>query len=140
MVTNSPSQTDEVVRCLKTIRDAVDRLQQILEAPQEETMERYYRRRRELLTRIFAAGGLDQRGIFDLLDEHATPHQWIGQQVKAKFLEMVPWPGESDRYVATRKAVQEFDLQREAEALASISEQVLDSDWDAEEDMKYDHA
>ena len=140
MVSITNSNNDQIIGCLKTIRETVDRLQELLGAPGEDTAERFYRRRRELLTRIFATGGLSQNHLFRLLDEHSTPHQWIGQQGKAKFLEMVPWPGESDRYVATRKAVQEFDLQREAETLASMSEQVLDTDWDAEEDMKYDHA
>ena len=138
MVPNSPSQTDEVVRCLKTIRDAVDRLQQILEAPQEETMERYYRRRRELLTRIFAAGGVDQRGIIDLQDEHDTPHQWIGQQVKSGYLEKVPRPNGIEIYVATSKAVNDLELRAEAESLSTLSDEIFESDWQSEEDRAYD--
>jgi hypothetical protein len=134
------SRTDEIVRCLRSIREAVDKLQGLLDAPQEETLERYYRRRRDLLTRLFAAGGLDQPGLFRLLDEHDTPHQWIGQQVKAGYMEVMPWPGGSDRYVATRKAVQEFSLQEEAEAFATITTESLEADWDTEEDAKYDRA
>ena len=42
--------------------------------------------------------------------------------------------------MATRKAVQEFSLQEEAEAFASISGESLEADWDTEEDAKYDRA
>ena len=135
-----PNQSDQIVACLRTLRETVDRLQRVLGAPQEQTLERYYRRRRELLIRIFATGGLDQPGLFGLLDEHQTPHQWIGQQVKSGYLEKFPRPNDQDLYVATHKAVQEFALQEEASAFASMTEEVLEADWDTEEDAAYDRA
>jgi hypothetical protein len=134
----SNSQQDQVVAALRTIREAVDRLQDLLEAPIEDTMERFYRRRRELLTRIYASGGLDQAGLFQLLDEHETPHQWIGQQVKSGFLEKFPRPSGRDLYVATHKAVEDLRLQEEASAMMSLSEETFTTDWDSPEDAAYD--
>ena len=133
-----PNQSDQIVACLRTLRETVDRLQELLGAPAEETLERFYRRRRELLTRIFAAGGLDRTGLFRLLDENQTPHQWIGQQVKSGFLEKFPRPNSQDLYVATHKAVQELALQEEAQASATVTEETLSADWDTPEDAAYD--
>ena len=133
-----PNQSDQIVACLRTLRETVDRLQELLGAPAEETLERFYRRRRELLTRIFASGGLDRTGLFRLLDENQTPHQWIGQQVKSGYLEKFPRPNSQDLYVATHKAVQELALQEEAQASATVTEETLSSDWDTPEDAAYD--
>ena len=129
---------DQIVACLRTLRETVDRLQDLLGAPAEDTMERYYRRRRELLTRIYASGGLDQAGLFQLLDEHKTPHQWIGQQVKSGYLEKFPRPNGRDLYVATHKALEELHLQEEASAFVSLSEETFTTDWDSAEDAAYD--
>ena len=134
----APAQSDQIVAALRQIREAADRLQALLGAPDEDTLERFYRRRRELLTRIFAAGGLDQAGLFRLLDEHETPHQWIGQQVKSGYLEKFPRPNSQDLYVATHKAVQELALQEEAQAMSAFTEETLGADWDTEEDAAYD--
>ena len=133
-----PSQSDQVVACLRAIREAVDRLQELLGAPAEETLERFYRRRRELLTRIFATGGLDQTGLFRLLDENDTPHQWIGQQVKSGYLKKFPRSNSQDLYVATHKAVQELALQEEAETSTTVTEETMTADWDTPEDAAYD--
>ena len=138
MVTIPSSQSDEIVRCLRTLRETVDRLQELLGAPEEETLERFYRRRRELLTRIFAAGGLNQKALFGLLDEHKTPHQWIGQQVKTGYLEKFPRPNGQELYVATHKAVGDLSLQEEATAFATLTEETLEGDWDTPEDAAYD--
>ena len=134
----SRSQSDQIVAALRQIREAVDKLQDILAAPDEDTMERFYRRRRDLLTLIFSAGGLDQSGLFRLLDEHDTPHQWIGQQVKSGFLEKFPRPNAQDLYVATHKAVQELALNEEAQSMSTLSGETLASDWDSPEDAAYD--
>ena len=133
-----PTQSDQIVACLRTLRETVDRLQEILGAPAEDTLERFYRRRRELLTRIFAAEGMDQAGLFRLLDEHDTPHQWIGQQMKSGYMEKVPRPNSQDLYVATHKAVQELALQEEAQAFATVTDETLAADWDTPEDAAYD--
>ena len=76
MESNPAFHSDEIVRCLRAIRENTDRLQELIGAPQEETLERFYRRRRELLTRLFASGGLEQKELFAFLDEHETiyPH------------------------------------------------------------------
>jgi hypothetical protein len=132
------SQSDQVVACLRTLRETIDKLQEVLGAPAEETLERFYRRRRELLTRIFSTGGLDQAELFRLLDEHDTPHQWIGQQVKSGYLEKFPRPNSRDIYVATHKAVQEMALQEEAQASAAVTEVTVAADWDTPEDAAYD--
>jgi hypothetical protein len=132
------NQQDQVIAALRAIREAVDKLQSLLQAPAEDTMERFYRRRRELLTRIYASGGLDQAGLFQLLDEHDTPHQWIGQQVKSGFLEKYPRATGKDLYVATRKAVDDLHLQDEASAMVSVSEETFTTDWDSQEDAAYD--
>ena len=131
-------QSDQIVAALRQIREAVDKLQELLNAPDEDTLERFYRRRRELLTRLFATGGLTQSGLFQLLDEHQTPHQWIGQQVKSGYLEKFPRANDQDLYVATHKAVQELALQEEAQSMATVTEETLATDWDTPEDAAYD--
>ena len=73
MSTNNSYNNDQIIACLRSLRETIDKLQELLGAPAEDTMERLYRRRRELLTRLYASGGLDQRGLFSLLDEHETP-------------------------------------------------------------------
>lgn len=139
MESNEAFQSDEIVRCLRAIRENTDRLQELLGAPQEETLERFYRRRRELLTRLFASGGLEQKELFALLDEHQTPHQWIGQQVKAGYIEKIPRPNSKELYVATHKAVKDLSLQEEAVSFATLNEETLSGDWDSVEDAVYDH-
>ena len=138
MVSINNSNNDQIIGCLKTIRESVDRLQELLGAPGEDTAERFYRRRRELLTRIFATGGLSQNHLFRLLDEHSTPHQWIGQQVKSGYLEKVPRPNGIEIYVATSKAVNDLELREEAESLSTLSDEIFESDWQSEEDRAYD--
>jgi hypothetical protein len=138
MADTIPTQQDQIVACLRTLRETVDKLQELLGAPAEDTLERFYRRRRELLARIFAAGGLDQAALFRLLDEHQTPHQWIGQQVKSGYMDKMPRPSSQDLYVATRKAVQELQLQEEAQAMTALTEETLAADWEAPEDAAYD--
>jgi hypothetical protein len=120
------------------MREAIDRLQELLEAPAEDTMGRYYRRRRELLARIYASGGLDRRMLFALLDEHKTPHQWIGQQVKSGYLEKYPHPSGRDLYAVTHRAVQDLGLHTEAQAVASLLDQAQTADWESQEDAAYD--
>ena len=134
----SSAQSDQIVAALRQIRQAVDKLQELLNAPDEDTLERFYRRRRELLTRLFATGGLTQSGLFQLLDQHDTPHQWIGQQVKSGYLEKFPRANDQDLYVATHKAVQELSLQEEAQSMSALTEETLASDWDTPEDAAYD--
>ena len=89
-MTSNSNHNDQIIACLRTMRETIDKLQELLGSPMEDTMERMYRRRRELLTRLYATGGLDQKGLFGLLDEHETPHQWIGQQVKSGYIEKFP--------------------------------------------------
>ena len=113
------------------MRETIDKLQELLGSPMEDTMERMYRRRRELLTRLYATGGLDQKGLFGLLDEHETPHQWIGQQVKSGYIEKFPRPTGKDLYVATHKAVEDLNLQEEASALISATDESFTTDWDS---------
>ena len=138
MVSIQNSKDDQVIRCLRTIRETVDRLQELLGAPGEDSSEKLYRRRRELLTRIFAAEGLSQANLFGLLDQHSTPHQWIGQQVKSGYLEKVPRPNGLEIYIATSKAVNDLELRAEAESLSTLSDEIFESDWQSEEDKAYD--
>ncbi len=138
MTTNNSHNNDQIIACLRNLRETIDKLQELLGAPAEDTMERLYRRRRELLTRLYASGGLDQRGLFALLDEHETPHQWIGQQVKSGYVEKFPRPNGKDLYVATHKAVEDLNLQEEASALVSASDETFTTDWDSAEDAAYD--
>lgn len=133
-----PTQGDQVFSALRTMREAIDRLQELLEAPAEDTMGRYYRRRRELLARIYASGGLDRAMLFALLDEHKTPHQWIGQQVKSGYLEKYPRPSGRDLYAVTHRAVQDLGLHTEAQAVASLLDEAQTADWESQEDAAYD--
>ena len=137
-MTNNSNHNDQIIACLRTLRETIDKLQELLGSPMEDTMERMYRRRRELLTRLYATGGLDQKGLFGLLDEHETPHQWIGQQVKSGYIEKFPRPTGKDLYVATHKAVEDLNLQEEASALISATDESFTTDWDSPEDAAYD--
>ena len=137
-MTNNSNHNDQIIACLRTMRETIDKLQELLGSPMEDTMERMYRRRRELLTRLYATGGLDQKGLFGLLDEHETPHQWIGQQVKSGYIEKFPRPSGKDLYVATHKAVEDLSLQEEASALISSTDETFTTDWDSTEDAAYD--
>ena len=137
-MTNNSNHNDQIIASLRTLRETIDKLQELLGSPMEDTMERMYRRRRELLTRLYATGGLDQKGLFGLLDEHETPHQWIGQQVKSGYIEKFPRPTGKDLYVATHKAVEDLNLQEEASALISATDESFTTDWDSPEDAAYD--
>jgi hypothetical protein len=138
MASIPPAQQDQLLACIRTLRETLDRLQQLLELPAEDTMERLYQRRQELLVSLYLAGGMEREALFSFLDQHSTPHQWIGQQVKAGFLQKFPRPGGTDFYVVTHKAVSQLHLQEEKESLAPLSEEALAADWDNPQDAAYD--
>jgi len=132
------SRDEQIISCLRTLQESIDRLRDLLGTPTNEIAEKFYRRRRDLLTRIFASEGLNQSTLFRLLDEHKTPHQWIGQQVKSGFLEKLPRPNGQELYVATNKAVIELELRAEAESLSTLTDETLGADWESPEDGAYD--
>ncbi|MBI4232811.1 MAG: hypothetical protein HY686_00015 [Chloroflexi bacterium] len=138
MASSASPRQDELIACIRSLRETLERLQELLELPQEDTMERFYKRRKELLASIYLAGGMDKDRLFAFLDQHNTPHQWIGQQVKAGYLEKLPRPGGADLYAVTHKAVGQLGLEGETEGLAAISEEALAADWDNPEDAAYD--
>ena len=43
--------------------------------------------RGELLEQVHVAGAMDQRRLFELLDQRSINHTWIGAQVGAEYLD-----------------------------------------------------
>ena len=96
--------------------------------------------RSELLEQIHVAGAIDQRRLFELLDQRSMNHAWIGAQVGAEYLEV--WHGADARtwYRVTDRAIRELYLGQmgTSASFASHSEPAFGEDWDSEEDSVYD--
>ena len=83
---------------------------------------------------------MEQRRLFELLDQRGISHTWIGAQVGSEYLDL--WHGADGRtwYRATERAVRELQLGQLASAasFASQSESAFGDDWQSEEDSVYD--
>jgi hypothetical protein len=96
--------------------------------------------RSELLEQVHVAGAMDQRRLFELLDQRSMNHAWIGAQVGAEYLDV--WQGADGRtwYRVTHRAIRELYLGQmgTSAGFASHSEPAFGEDWDSEEDSVYD--
>ena len=109
--------------------------------------------RSEVLEQIHVAGAMEQRRLFELLDERSISHTWIGAQVGAEYLDL--WQAADGRswYRVTERAIRELRLGQlassanlppntSADAVQAISAfpyfSVFDEDWSSEEDSVYD--
>ena len=84
--------------------------------------------RSELLEQVHVAGAVDQRRLFELLDQRSISHTWIGAQVGAEFLDL--WQAADGRswYRVTERAVRELRLGQ----LASSANVPTDTDANAD--------
>ena len=96
--------------------------------------------RSELLEQVHVAGAMDQRRLFELLDQRGITHTWIGAQVGAEFLDMWQAADGQAWYRATQRAIRELHLGQLAPAatFALPSESTFGEDWGCEEDSAYD--
>ena len=138
MTTGRSSQTHRYIRSVQRYLGMLEDLVRELECQVPEM--RPHDARSELLEQIHVAGALEQRRLFELLDQRAISHTWIGAQVAAEYLEM--WPAADGRnwYRVTERAVRELRLGQLASSATFTSDSGLAfaEDWDSEEDTVYD--
>ena len=103
--------------------------------------------RSEVLEQVHVAGAVDQRRLFELLDQRSISHTWIGAQVGSEYLEL--WQAADGRswYRVTERAVRELRLGQlsspvnvpsNAHVNADTAISLFNQDWDCEEDSVYD--
>ena len=123
-----------IQRNLNRLEDLLRRLE--AQSPQVPTRDA----RSELLAQVHVAGAMDQRRLFDLLDQRGVNHSWIGAQVGAEYLDV--WQGADGRtwYRVTQRAVRELYLGQMAASSGQPdqSQSPFAEDWDSREDSAYD--
>ena len=134
-------QNSQAYRYIRTIRRTLDRLEGLLREMEAQAPEpRPADPRSELLEQVHVAGAVEQRRLFELLDQRGMAHNWIGAQVSSEYLDL--WHAADGRtfYRVTERAVRELHLGQLAAAAsyASLSESSLGDDWQSEEDSAYD--
>ena len=96
--------------------------------------------RSELLEQVHVAGAMEQRRLFELLDQRSMNHTWIGAQVGAEYLEL--WQAADGRswYRVTERAIRDLHLGQLASSadFASNADNAFGDDWNSEEDAVYD--
>ena len=134
-------QNSQAYRYIRTIRRTLDRLEGLLREMEAHAPEpRPADPRSELLEQVHVAGAVEQRRLFELLDQRGMAHTWIGAKVSSEYLDL--WHAADGRtfYRVTERAVRELHLGQLAAAAsyASLSESSLGDDWQSEEDSAYD--
>jgi hypothetical protein len=128
-------------RYIRNIQRTLRRLEDLLRQMEAQAPElRPHDPRSELLEQVHVAGAMEQRRLFELLDQRGITHTWIGAQVGADYLDM--WHAADGRtfYRVTERAVKDLNLGQLASAatFASLSESAFGNDWQSEEDSVYD--
>ena len=128
-------------RYLRSIRRALGQLEDLLRELEAQAPElRPADSRSELLEQIHVAGVIEQRRLFELLDQRGLSHTWIGAQVASEYLDL--WQSADGRtfYRVTPRAVRELHLGQLASAatFADLSQSGFSEDWYSEEDSAYD--
>lgn len=122
-------------RNLSRLEDLLRRLE--AQSPQIPTRDT----RTEVLSQVHVAGAMDQRRLFDLLDQRGASHAWIGAQVGAEYLDV--WQGADGRtwYRVTQRAVRDLYLGQMAASSgrSDQSQSPFAEDWDSQEDSAYDN-
>ena len=135
-MTNSPGQ-----RYIRSIQRTLRRLQDHLRDMEAQLPElRPQDARSELLEQVHVAGAMEQRRLFELLNQRGINHTWIGAQVASEYLDL--WQAADGRtfYRVTNRAIRDLQLGQLASAAtyASLSESTFGEDWLSEEDSIYD--
>ena len=128
-------------RYIRSIQRTLRRLEAVLRELEAEAPElRPHDSRSELLEQVHVSGAMEQRRLFELLDQRNIGHTWIGSQVGAEYLDL--WHAADGRtfYRVTDRAIRELNLGQLASAAtyASLSESSFGDDWLSEEDSVYD--
>ena len=134
-------QGGQAHRYIRSIERSLRRLEELVRDMEVQAPEmRPHDARSELLEQIHVAGAMEQRRLFELLDQRSISHTWIGAQVAAEYLEL--WHAADGRtwYRVTERAIRELHLGQLASSatFASLSEQSFGDDWASEEDSAYD--
>ncbi|MEK7807220.1 MAG: hypothetical protein AAB528_05735 [Chloroflexota bacterium] len=134
-------ESGQAHRYIRSIQRSLDRLAELTRDIEARTPNmRPHNARSELLEQVHLAGAMEQRRLFELLDQRGIGHTWIGAQVGSEYLDL--WHGADGRtwYRVTERAVRELQLGQLASAasFASQSEPAFGDDWQSEEDSVYD--
>jgi len=137
-------QGGQAYRYIKSIQRSLGRLEDLFRDMEAQVPEiRPHDARSELLEQVHVAGAMEQRRLFELLDQRGISHTWIGAQVGAESLDM--WHAADGRtwYRVTERAIRELRLGQLASVatlatFASHSEAAFGDDWNSEEDSVYD--
>lgn len=134
-------QGSQAQRHIRNIQRTLRRLEDLLRQMEAQVPElRPHDPRSELLEQVHVAGAMEQRRLFELLDQRGITHTWIGAQVGADYLDM--WHSADGRtfYRVTERAIKDLNLGQLASAatFASLSESAFKDDWQSEEDSAYD--
>ena len=128
-------------RYLRSIQRNLRLLEELVRDIEAQTPEmRPHDARSELLEQIHVAGAMEQRRLFELLDQRSINHTWIGAQVGSEYLDMWHAADGKSWYRVTDRAVRELHLGQLASSatFASPSESTFSDDWRSEEDAVYD--
>lgn len=131
----------QVHRYVQSIYRNLQRLEEIVRGMEAQVPEiRPHDSRSEVLEQIHVAGAVDQRFLFEILDQRSMNHAWIGAQVGAEYLDV--WHGADGRtwYRVTDRATRELHLGQMGTLTSSTShsDSVFWEDWSSEEDSCYD--
>ena len=147
-------QGAQAQRHIRSIQRNLRLLEELLRDMEAQAPEmRPQNARSELLEQVHVAGAVEQRRLFELLDQRSISHTWIGAQVGAEFLEL--WQAADGRswYRVTERAVRELRLGQlattanvpsntSADADPAVSVfpdfSAFNQDWGSEEDSVYD--
>ena len=137
----STAPRGQAQRYIQGIQRNLSRLEDLLRSLEAQSPKVPTRdTRSELLARVHVAGAIDQRLLFDLLDQRGVSHAWIGAQVGAEYLDV--WQGADGRtwYRVTQRAVRELYLGQMAASSGQVdqSQSPFAEDWDSQEDSAYD--
>lgn len=124
-------QSSQAYRYIRSIQRTLRRLENLLREIEAQAPElRPHDLRSELLAQVHVAGAMEQRRLFELLDQRGINHTWIGAQVGAEYLDL--WHAADGRtfYRVTERAVRELHLGQLASAatFASLSESAFGDD------------
>ena len=134
-------QSGQAYRYIRTIQRALGRLEALLremeaQAPEPQPQDA----RGELLGQVHLAGAMEQRRLFQLLDQRGITHAWIGAQVAAEYLDL--WHAADGRtfYRVTERAIRELHLGQLTPAAthSSSSDPSLDGEGQSKEDSACD--
>ena len=150
-------QGAQAQRHIRSIQRNLRLLEELLKDMEAQAPElRSQDARSEMLEQIHVAGALEQRRLFELLDQRSISHTWIGAQVGSEYLEL--WQAADGRswYRVTQRAIRELRLGQLASSANVPSNtnadagpafpapslfpafSLFDDDWSSEEDSVYD--